>query len=128
MKRTISRFIGPLVLMVTGGLLGCGSYEDPNLHKDKRGVAIKLVQESPGEDRAYKVIDFANQRINMLKANGKAVTAQGWSADLIEGSKELYTVRFSYKEGNSTTVALWTANVVTKEVTPKNDTAHKFSW
>jgi hypothetical protein len=106
----------------------CGPRVDPNLHKDKRGEAIKLVQDSPGRDKTHKTMEFATEAVFMSRASGKQVVDYGWSAELIEGSKDEYNVRFSYKEGDQLNDALWSANVTTKEVKVKNPLAHKFSW
>ena len=106
----------------------CGPRVDPNLHRDKRGDAIKLVQDSPGHDNTHKTIDFTTETVGMLRATGTPVVEYGWSAELVSGSKDEYNVRFTYKERDKINDALWSANVVTKEVKVKNPLAHKFSW
>ncbi|HZS44298.1 MAG TPA: hypothetical protein VFC63_04300 [Blastocatellia bacterium] len=106
----------------------CSPRTDPNLNRDKRGEAIKLVQESPGPDKTHKVIDFTSQALGMMRASGTPVVDYGWSAELVSGSSQIYTVRFSYKERDIMKEALWTADIVTKEVKIKNTEARKYTW
>src|SRR5437016_14599771 len=107
-------FLFPFLLTI------CGPRVDPNLHKDKRGDAIKLVQDSPGHDGTHKVIDFTTQTIGMLRAAGTPVVDYGWSAELVTGSKDEYNVRFTYKERDTIKDALWTVNVDTKDIKIRN--------
>jgi hypothetical protein len=43
-------------------------------------------------------------------------------------SKDIYSVRFAYKGREGVKEALWSVNVVTREVKARNPQAHKYSW
>jgi hypothetical protein len=117
----IIAFLLPVLLTL------CSPRVDPNLNKDKRGEAIKLVQQTPGRDGTHKIVDFTSQNLNMLRASGTPVVDYGWSAELVGGSKEIYTVKFIYKEHDTIKEAAWSADVVTKEVKVLNAEARKYT-
>src|SRR6185295_19411789 len=75
----------------------CSPHQDPNLNRDKRGEAIKLVQDSPGRDGTHKTVDFATQDVNFLRASGEQVAQYGWSAEGDTKSTNDYYVKFAYK-------------------------------
>ena len=106
----------------------CGPRVDPNLNKDKRGLAIQLVQQSPGADQKHKIVDFATQEVNFSRASGKKIVDYGWSAEVVSGSQEMYNVRFSYKEDEVLKEAIWSADIVTKEVRAKTPLARKLMF
>src|SRR5882724_959140 len=105
----------------------CSPHQDPNLNRDKRGAAIKLVQDSPGRDGTHKTVDFATQDVNFLRASGVQVAEYGWSAEGDSKSTSDYLVKFAYRGKEGVKEALWKVNVVTKEVKATNTLAHKYS-
>jgi len=105
----------------------CSPRQDPNLNRDKRGEAIKLVQNSSGRDGTHKTVDFATQDVNILRLSGEKVAEYGWSAESDSSSANDYYVKFAYKGKDGVKEAIWKVNVVTKEVKATNTQAHKYS-
>lgn len=90
--------------------------------------ATRLVKESRSRKENFTVQQYLYTTVYYRKEKGEAVDIHGWQAAQPSGVGTPVTVTFSYTDSQGRHIATWEADLNSREVIPKDETASNLSW